>query len=84
MRAFILTAFITLMLCSCNSSTTLETCGDKVQQCLNNCSLTMPSVTTTGKKKEVVIKTSNEVSENGNTGSSESVHGVLTNRFNMW
>lgn len=84
MRALTLTAIVTLLLCSCNSNTALETCSDKVQQCINNCSFSMPSVTTTGKKKDVVISSGNDVSNNGTTGGSESIHGVLTNRLNMW
>lgn len=44
----------------------------------------MPSVTTTGKKQQVVINTGNNVAGNGSEGSSEGVHGVLTNRLNMW
>lgn len=84
MRAFILTAFITLTLCSCNSSTALETCSDKVQQCINNCSLTMPSVTTTGKKQPVVISAGNDATVKEAAGGSEGIHGVLTNHLNMW
>jgi len=83
MRTLILTAIFTLSLLSCgNKMQQIQTAGDKMKQCLNNCSLSMPSVSSD--KKSSGNGCTEAVSADKSGGSAEREPGIWANHLNLW
>lgn len=84
MRAFIPAALLTLLLFSCNNSKMqqLEKASSTVTKCLNNCSLSTPSVSD-GKEAKKACK-EQAVSEEKTQGGEGHLPNVLINHFSLW
>lgn len=83
MRTLSLAAIFTLFLSSCgNKMQQIQTAGDKMKQCLNNCSLAMPSVSSD--KKASGNASTEAVSEDKSSGGTERGTGVWVNHLNLW
>ncbi|HWB25160.1 MAG TPA: hypothetical protein VG738_06760 [Chitinophagaceae bacterium] len=82
MRVLLLAAFFTLLLWSCGDKMQqLETAGSTVKKCINNCSLSTPSV---GDSKKRGDTEKVQAVTDDKTGGNNRIQSIWRNHLNMW